>query len=371
MTDKDEQGHSSTVGIVASALFQSATGQTPEHFANGMWEKAKSISVDPIMRVYGPDGMLNRAADKAVDRAMGVDKPDSAYASKEQMSAFLDAIVTIGVNLFPGLGTGIKPAAPGEALATAEGTVVRAADGAAAVERPPFLMAKQAGDGNPPEKPDGKTEKAAGPGKWTPDMEGGENMNADAAKYQKQVTGHRPDETYHVNGRSFDGYEPGKKGQPDTLIEAKHYADDGRFVKAFDNMMNGNFKDYPHLIERASSILDQARGQVKAAEGTGAKIEWRVSSEKGATAVRMLFDHDPALRGRITVEHVPMKAEKGAVVPGESKAATAPKTERPVAPKPEPSPAKTQRSPDVAPKPNSEQPPRKPEGDEHIPKTRG
>ena len=113
MTDKDEQGHSSTVGIVASALFQSATGQTPEHFANGMWEKAKSISVDPIMRVYGPDGMLNRAADKAVDRAMGVDKPDSAYASKEQMSAFLDAIVTIGVNLFPGLGTGIKPAAPG------------------------------------------------------------------------------------------------------------------------------------------------------------------------------------------------------------------------------------------------------------------
>ncbi|MBK8025103.1 MAG: hypothetical protein IPK19_27790 [Chloroflexi bacterium] len=90
-------------------------------------------------------------------------------------------------------------------------------------------------------------------------------------------------------------------------MEAKHLGDEGRFAKAYENMQKGNFSDLEHLIDRAENILDQARAQVKAAKGSGALVEWRVSGKKATQALKTLFENDPALKGKIVVAHVPMK----------------------------------------------------------------
>jgi hypothetical protein len=368
VTDKDEQArHTSTAAVVAGAMFHVVTGQTPEHFAHGMWEKARSISIDPILRLYGPDGMLNRAADKAVDKATGVEKPDSAYVSKEEHAAYLGDIIAVGAALFPGLGEA-SAAGPQRAMVTPEGAVVHppAAEAAArpAVPTPPVLLAEKRGSGEPPAQKEG-------PGRWTHDLTGGENMKPDAAKYQEQISGHKADETYHLNGRAFDGFQPGKNGEKGTLLEAKNLGDDGRFVKAYEAMQRGDYRDFPHLYERATNILEEARGQVRAAEGTGLNIKWDVSSEKGAEAIRALFDHDPELKGRITVEHVPMKTETAPPGPGGDKAAAA--TKPPAATKPEqpPTPERPQTKPETPANPNTERPQGKPPGDPPVPRPQG
>ncbi|MFI6760808.1 hypothetical protein ACIBF5_16910 [Micromonospora sp. NPDC050417] len=170
------------------------------------------------------------------------------------------------------------------------------------------------GDGDGPGESEGKSgesskpepPKSQEPGKLTDDLAAGENMSPDQASYQEQVTGQPANKTYHVNGRSFDGYEPGTGGKPGTLVEAKHLGNEGRFARAYENMKNGNFSDARHLFDRGESLLDQARAQVRAAEGTGARIEWRVSGESATEALDMLFSHEPELAGKIDVVHVPM-----------------------------------------------------------------
>jgi hypothetical protein len=137
----------------------------------------------------------------------------------------------------------------------------------------------------------------------TDDFGGGRGMSAEQATYQEQVTGTPPGKTYNVNGVSFDGFEKGTAGQPSTLIEAKYLQDDGRFARAYENMKAGDYSDASHLMDRAGNLLDQAKAQVRAAEGTGYRIEWRVSGETAKKALQELFSHD--LAGKIDVVCVP------------------------------------------------------------------
>ena len=46
---------------------------------------------------------------------------------------------------------------------------------------------------------------------------------------------------------------------------------------------------------------------VKAAEGTGARIAWRVSSREAEEAPSLLFTRDPVTKGEIDVVDVPFK----------------------------------------------------------------
>jgi|GEM_PF-5123870 hypothetical protein len=74
-------------------------------------------------------------------------------------------------------------------------------------------------------------------------------------------------------------------------------------------MMKGNYSDLEHLVDRGKNILDQAKRQVKAAEGTGARIEWHVSGKNATRALKKLFRHN-GLGNKIDVIHTPLKKPK-------------------------------------------------------------
>lgn len=330
-TAKPSEPHPlAAAGMAASVMFQVETGKTPGQFAAGVWEAAKSAA-GAVKTIYLPGGMLDMAAQKAVDRAQGIHKPDEAYVSKAEHAKQLDAIISIAATLFPGLGevkAGLNEGAagaPGRLLTTPEGvtvhapaaaTMAQAAAGAAdaagvagkAGVAAHMMENRGAGGGGQPH--DGGQVHEGGPGKWENDLTGGQNMNKEQARYQKQITGSEPDRTYHVNGTAFDGWIPGENGKPVTLLEAKHLGDDGRFAKAYESMNRQEFKDFAHLIDRAEKITEQARAQVTAGQGTGARIEWRVSGEKATEAIRVLFGNDPALKD-IIVTWKPLEKPPG------------------------------------------------------------
>lgn len=291
------------VGVVLEVEFYHHTRQTPKQFGRGMLDKFKSITVDPVLTIYGPGGMLDKAAQKAVDKMQGVKHPDEYYVTKEEHDKQLGAIIGVGSLLLPPLEMP-GGAAAGPAMATPEGIVVQAPLQATKTEvstAGPLAASGAAlskGGGTSPKK---------GPGEWLDDITAEQNMTKDQAKYQKQQTGAPAGKTYYVKGRSFDGFEPGKAGAKDTLVEAKHLANDGRFAKAYENMKKGNFSDLENLVDRAEKILDQAKEQVKAAEGTGARIEWRVSGERAQEALKVLFERDPVTKGKIDVVYRPFK----------------------------------------------------------------
>lgn len=143
-----------------------------------------------------------------------------------------------------------------------------------------------------------------GPGAWHNDMANGQNMTGDQARYQRQVTGVSATRTYYLNDVSFDGFKKGTNGRPNTLIEAKDLQNSGRFARAYDSMNAGKFNDIKYLCDKANNILDQARRQVAAANGTNSQIVWRVSGETAAKAINQLFEADKTLKGKIAVEHV-------------------------------------------------------------------
>ena len=153
------------------------------------------------------------------------------------------------------------------------------------------------------------------PGEWRQDFAAGSNMTTEQAKYQKQVTKPPPGEkhpvgvptkTYYVGGRSFDGYEPGARGAPGTLVEAKHLGDEGRFARAYTNMLAGNYSDARQLFERAENLLEQALAQAEVTKGMNVRIEWRVSGQQATKALKQLFENESKLRGRILVVHMPL-----------------------------------------------------------------
>ena len=286
---------------MARVAFTVATHQTPEQFGKGIVDKVKSLTVDPVMTIYGSGGMLDKAAQKGVDRAQGVKKPDDYYVSKEEHARQLDAIIAIGGALFPEVDVAAArpPKAPMvKSMVTPEGVVVQASTEAA-------VTGTEMADTVVVSKGGGKSPRPKEPGKWSKDLPDGRNMNKEQAKYQRQGSRKSASETYYVGKRSFDGFERGTGELPDKLIEKKHLGDEGRFAKAYENMKKGNYNDLHNLMDRAENILVQARSQVEAAEGTGARVEWRVSGERATEALTKLFEHDPMLKGKIDVKHVP------------------------------------------------------------------
>jgi hypothetical protein len=299
------------IGAVASTMFGAATGQTPGGFAQGMWDKLKSVTYEPVKTIYAPGGMADQAAQKFVDRVQGIQKPDETYVSKEEHAKQLGAIAGIAATLFPGFGE-IAAAGSHMVAVTPEGAAVAVHAGAAEVTVPAVVegAAKATANAAFDTMAKGDNTGKVEPGEKVQDLTGGHNMSPEQAKYQEQVTNLPADKTYHVKGVSFDGFEPGAKGAQDTLVEAKHLGDDGRFARAYESMNQQQFKDFAHLLDRAEKLTDQARAQVKAAEGTGARIEWRCSGEKATEALKVLFKNDPNLKGKITVEYVPFKPKR-------------------------------------------------------------
>ena len=111
---------------------------------------------------------------------------------------------------------------------------------------------------------------SAGPGKWQPAKE---TMSDRAARYQDQVSGRAGGagkEAYVVNGVKFDGYETGK------LVDAKG---PGYAGKLGQEWYNGN-----------EALIDQARRQVEAAEGT--PIEWHFAEKEAADTARGMLQKE-------------------------------------------------------------------------------
>jgi Restriction endonuclease fold toxin 5 len=104
-----------------------------------------------------------------------------------------------------------------------------------------------------------------GPGQWDycPTRSGGQD-------YQEQITNVPRGVEYKVGGVWFDGYDPARN----TLIDAKDW---NGFV-----LPGTQFWD--------DTVIDEASSQVKAAQGTGARVEWTVNSQREADAIREIFN---------------------------------------------------------------------------------
>jgi Restriction endonuclease fold toxin 5 len=291
----------------ARNAFITTTGQTPERFVTGMIDKAKSLTVDPVVTIYGPGGMLDKAARKGINLLQG--KGGQDYVTKEEHDNQLQAIAQVIGFLFPGtceLGNiGNNPK-----IATGDGTLAAVAVDGTSNGMP--IIDLRGGSAKPDATNEDKEESGGTkadsskrePGK--PVETGHTNMKPEQARYQKQITGKPASKTYEVSGVSFDGYKPDKVGNSGTLLEAKHLGDEGRFAKAYQNMLKGNYSDVSHLVDRGNNLLEQARSQVAAADGTGARIEWRVSGKNAANALRTMFDHYPEIGDRISVRYEPL-----------------------------------------------------------------
>jgi RHS repeat-associated protein len=147
---KNEPGLLTKVGWGLRIAFIMTTHQTPEQFGQGMVDKAKSVTIDPVMTLYGPGGMLDKAAQKAVDRAQGIQKPDDYYVSEEEHAKQLQAIKHVGGALFPGIGE-VTVGIPGPPLVTAEagavGVSTKAVVVAPAISKAPVLLMAATGGG--------------------------------------------------------------------------------------------------------------------------------------------------------------------------------------------------------------------------------
>lgn len=98
-------------------------GEDPVDLAKKVVKSLGAATIDPFITIFGPDGMLAKAAAKGVDRAMGIEKPNSFYVTEEDHQKQLWAIVDVGALLFPGV-KGALPKMPnigGPQLALAGG----------------------------------------------------------------------------------------------------------------------------------------------------------------------------------------------------------------------------------------------------------
>lgn len=79
-------------------------GPATTRFIGGMIDKAAGVVQDvatSVKDIYGPEGMLEKAAEKMADRAAGIRRPDEYYCSQEDSDRYLRAIVTIGATTMP------------------------------------------------------------------------------------------------------------------------------------------------------------------------------------------------------------------------------------------------------------------------------
>lgn len=138
-----------------------------------------------------------------------------------------------------------------------------------------------------------------GPGVWS-DRDALKKLNHPDHvdyRYQSEVTGAPRNVEYHVNGTNFDGYDPDRI----VLIDTKRF-------EPGNPLTDPKIKDAAWVAGFKAKILAEARGQVRAADGTGATIEWHVSGRAEAAALRDLLikpsDREPAVVG-ITIVWTP------------------------------------------------------------------
>jgi hypothetical protein len=140
---------------------------------------------------------------------------------------------------------------------------------------------------------DAKFSKDFGPGEWASEFE--ELHGSDAsAEYQAKVTGASKGACYRLNNVAFDGFEGGK------LIDAKHYADPGRFVSGASRSMKIADEYMVKLFGDGKKIEGDVIRQLRAAGNL--KIEWRVPNQTAKDMLDAVF----AARGvKIDVVVVP------------------------------------------------------------------
>jgi hypothetical protein len=135
---------------------------------------------------------------------------------------------------------------------------------------------------------------SGGPGKW---VQVDEYMPEESRRYQAQVTGAPEGTAYRVKSGNkevdFDGFDQG------VLLEAKGTG----YAKWVDKDL-----DFVEFFEGRNQMLEQAKRQFKAAQGT--PIRWIVAEEKLAGALRKMFKE---ARLPIEVVHVSPAPRGGAV----------------------------------------------------------
>lgn len=301
---KQEIGVLSFVDIVLTCGPKSK--QTPLEFVMGMGTKLKSITYDPLYDLYGPEGMLERAATKIVVEYI-VDEGGKVEVTPEEHARWGRSIFQVLSMLFPGSGKTVvfETSTP---FIAGNGTVAMATTQVVipnAVTQIPVILMSTFGvgggqnttttedQGSTRKEEKGKKPESKEPGEWNTDFNQGTGMTKEQAKYQQQISGKPPDQGYYVKGRQFDAFKDGK------LVDAKYLQDEGRFAKAYDNMNKGKFGDIEYLIDKGEGLLKQAQDQVKVAGNT--PIEWHVSGEVAATAIQRMFK---AYKIPIKIRHV-------------------------------------------------------------------
>jgi len=106
-------------------------------------------------------------------------------------------------------------------------------------------------------------------GKWV--NESTKGWSKAAKTYQEFITGVKAGKAFEVNGVRFDGI------RGNVLVDAK---------SSYDNFVSksGEFYDW---FKGSESLLDQAKRQLRAADG--GKIEWHFKTEKSLNATKELF----------------------------------------------------------------------------------
>ncbi|WP_438010618.1 RHS repeat-associated core domain-containing protein [Sorangium sp. So ce321] len=154
------------ISTALKLAFVLATDQTPEQFGQGIVDKANRAFVEPFATIYAPGGMLDKAAQKAVDLLQGA--PDKEYVTPEEHKRMLGTIADVGISLFPGVGE-IRIDIPGPRLATANAGSMASSAGtivfdSSIVKAPAAAMsAANKGDGGSSKSPP-KPESPAKPG---------------------------------------------------------------------------------------------------------------------------------------------------------------------------------------------------------------
>lgn len=104
-----------------------------------------------------------------------------------------------------------------------------------------------------------------------------------AKKYQAKFSGDA-NLSFEHNGVSFDDFKDG------VLVDAKY----GHGNSVFNKISDAEWEDLDigDLIkneQRATSLVNQARRQIGAIQGTALKIEWHISTELGAKGIEKLL----------------------------------------------------------------------------------
>lgn len=138
-------------------------------------------------------------------------------------------------------------------------------------------MAASGSDGGDDDGGDEREPETTGlRGARTGPRRGGGGSN-DARAYDRQITG--SDRSVYVRGTEFDGWDPERR----VLLDAKLARENRSF---YDVTRPGSFTQRV----RIPRILAEARRQIRAARGSGARgIEWHFSDRRVANNIRALM----------------------------------------------------------------------------------